>query len=87
VLVAAVGVNSEWGKTMLLVGTAGGDATPLQEKLEVVAGAVGKVGAGQGLLHPAGPVPGSASRVENCASAALPTSGLALCEICGSGGD
>ena len=42
--VVAVGESSEWGKTMLLVGEAGSDSTPLQDKLEVVAGAVGKVG-------------------------------------------
>ena len=29
-LVAAVGVNSEWGKTMALVAEAGDDETPLQ---------------------------------------------------------
>ncbi len=44
ILVVAVGESSEWGKTMLLVGEAGSDSTPLQDKLEVVAGAVGKVG-------------------------------------------
>lgn len=45
-LVTAVGPNSEWGKTMALVGEAGDDTTPLQEKLEDVAAAVGKVGFG-----------------------------------------
>lgn len=44
ILVTAVGENSEWGKTMALVGEAGSDMTPLQEKLEGVAAAVGKVG-------------------------------------------
>ena len=42
----AVGLNSEWGKTMTLMEDAGDDQTPLQEKLEVVAGAIGKIGFG-----------------------------------------
>lgn len=42
----AVGLNSEWGKTMTLMEDAGGDQTPLQAKLEVVAGAIGKIGVG-----------------------------------------
>ena len=45
-LVVAVGLNSEWGKTMTLMETAGEDQTPLQEKLEVVAAAIGKIGFG-----------------------------------------
>ena len=45
-LVIAVGLNSEWGKTMTLMEDAGDDQTPLQEKLEVVAGAIGKIGFG-----------------------------------------
>lgn len=44
VLVTAVGPNSTWGKTMALVSEAGDDETPLQQKLEVLAGAIGKVG-------------------------------------------
>lgn len=43
-LVVAVGVNSEWGKTLELVGEAGDDETPLQEKLGVLATAIGKIG-------------------------------------------
>jgi P-type Ca2+ transporter type 2C len=43
-LVVAVGERSEWGKTMALVGTAGSDDTPLQEKLADLAAAIGKVG-------------------------------------------
>ena len=45
-LVVAVGLNSEWGKTMTLMETAGEDSTPLQAKLEVVAAGIGKVGVG-----------------------------------------
>lgn len=44
VLVVAVGVSSDWGKTMALVADAGDDETPLQKKLEVLAMAIGKVG-------------------------------------------
>lgn len=44
VLVVAVGPNSEWGKIMAMVGEEEESQTPLQEKLEVVAGAIGKVG-------------------------------------------
>ncbi|PNH11294.1 putative calcium-transporting ATPase 5, plasma membrane-type [Tetrabaena socialis] len=43
-LVVAVGVHSEWGKTMALVGEAGDDETPLQVKLTWVASTVGKIG-------------------------------------------
>ncbi|EFJ50671.1 hypothetical protein VOLCADRAFT_88435 [Volvox carteri f. nagariensis] len=43
-LIVAVGENSEWGKTMALVGEAGDDETPLQVKLTWVASTVGKVG-------------------------------------------
>jgi Ca2+-transporting ATPase len=43
-MVVAVGERSEWGKTMALVGTAGSDDTPLQEKLADLAAAIGKVG-------------------------------------------
>ena len=46
VLVLAVGVNSEWGKTMRLVEGAGDEETPLQEKLGDLAGAIGKCGMG-----------------------------------------
>ena len=42
-LVSAVGANSEWGQTMALVVGEAAD-TPLQEKLTVLAGAIGKVG-------------------------------------------
>ena len=45
-LVIAVGLSSEWGKTMTLMESAGDDETPLQEKLEDVAGAIGKIGFG-----------------------------------------
>ena len=45
-LVIAVGLNSEWGKTMTLMESAGDDQTPLQAKLEVVAAAIGKIGFG-----------------------------------------
>ena len=45
-MVIAVGLNSEWGKTMTLMESAGEDQTPLQEKLEVVATAIGKIGFG-----------------------------------------
>ncbi len=43
-IVVAVGENSEWGKTMALVGEAGDDETPLQIKLTWVASTVGKIG-------------------------------------------
>ena len=46
ILITAVGVNSEWGKTLELVGEAGDEQTPLQEKLEVLAMAIGKIGFG-----------------------------------------
>ena len=49
VLVVAVGQQSEWGKTMALVGEAGGEDTPLQEKLADMAAAIGKVGFGVAL--------------------------------------
>ena len=42
-LVVAVGQQSEWGKTMALVGEAGSEDTPLQEKLADMAAAIGKV--------------------------------------------
>jgi Ca2+-transporting ATPase len=38
--------QSEWGKTMALVGGAGGEDTPLQEKLADLAAAIGKIGFG-----------------------------------------
>ena len=41
-----MGTSSVWGRTMELVADAGDDATPLQEKLEVLAGNIGKVGLG-----------------------------------------
>lgn len=43
ILVVAVGVNSEYGKTMSLVMTESA-STPLQEHLEVLATSIGKVG-------------------------------------------
>lgn len=43
-IVVAVGENSEWGKTMALVGEAGDEETPLQVKLTWVASTVGKIG-------------------------------------------
>eukprot|EP00201_Polytomella_parva_P010509 CAMPEP_0175060112 /NCGR_PEP_ID=MMETSP0052_2-20121109/12814_1 /TAXON_ID=51329 ORGANISM="Polytomella parva, Strain SAG 63-3" /NCGR_SAMPLE_ID=MMETSP0052_2 /ASSEMBLY_ACC=CAM_ASM_000194 /LENGTH=832 /DNA_ID=CAMNT_0016325751 /DNA_START=171 /DNA_END=2665 /DNA_ORIENTATION=- len=46
ILLVAVGLHSEWGKTMQLVGEAGDEETPLQEKLTVVASTVGKIGFG-----------------------------------------
>ncbi|WIA22054.1 hypothetical protein OEZ85_004399 [Tetradesmus obliquus] len=45
-LVVATGTQSEWGKTMALVGGAGGEDTPLQEKLADLAAAIGKIGFG-----------------------------------------
>lgn len=45
-VVVAIGVNSEWGKTIALMEDAGDGQTPLQIKLEVVAGLIGKVGLG-----------------------------------------
>ena len=42
-LVLAVGPNSEWGRTMALVQGEAPD-TPLQEKLGVLAMAIGKLG-------------------------------------------
>lgn len=44
ILIVAVGSNSEWGKTMELVGAAGDEKTPLQAKLEILASTIGKVG-------------------------------------------
>jgi magnesium-transporting ATPase (P-type) len=49
-LVTAVGPNSEWGKTMLLVAEAGDDETPLQGKLTIVATQVSKMGVAVGIL-------------------------------------
>lgn len=46
-LVIAVGQQSEWGKTMALVGEAGDEDTPLQEKLGDMAAAIGKVRLGE----------------------------------------
>lgn len=43
ILVLAVGEHSEWGQTMALVVGESQD-TPLQEKLTVLAAAIGKVG-------------------------------------------
>ncbi|CAG9461436.1 unnamed protein product [Pedinophyceae sp. YPF-701] len=49
ILVTAVGEKSQWGKTMaLVVGEA--EDTPLQEKLAVLASAIGKVGMAVGVL-------------------------------------
>lgn len=47
-LVVAVGPQSEWGKTMALVGEAGDSETPLQERLGWMATSIGKVGRGKG---------------------------------------
>ena len=49
VLVVAVGVNSEWGKTMALVRTESAD-TPLQDSLGSLAAAIGKLGLAVGFL-------------------------------------
>ena len=49
VLVVAVGVDSEWGKTMVLVAAEAAD-TPLQESLGQLAAAIGKVGLAVGGL-------------------------------------
>ena len=46
ILVVATGTQSEWGKTMALVGSAGSEDTPLQEKLADLAAAIGKIGFG-----------------------------------------
>lgn len=43
-LIVAVGINSEWGKTFALMQDADDSDTPLQERLEWVAMTVGKVG-------------------------------------------
>ena len=43
ILAVAVGVNTEYGKTMSLVMTESA-STPLQEHLEVLATSIGKVG-------------------------------------------
>ncbi|KAI8473287.1 MAG: plasma membrane calcium ATPase [Monoraphidium minutum] len=48
-LVVAVGEQSEWGKTMALVGEAGGEDTPLQEKLGDMAAGIGKARVGLGV--------------------------------------
>lgn len=45
-LVVAVGDASEWGKLMMLVGSAGDEDTPLQEKLAHLASNIGKMGLG-----------------------------------------
>lgn len=45
----AVGVNSEWGKTMALVAGESHD-TPLQEALAILASAIGKIGLTVGVL-------------------------------------
>lgn len=44
ILIVAVGLNSEWGKTMSLIQTAEETETPLQEQLAKVAATIGKVG-------------------------------------------
>jgi Ca2+-transporting ATPase len=49
-LIVAVGESSEWGRTLAMMEEAGEDETPLQEKLEVVAGAIGKVGFGVAIV-------------------------------------
>ena len=48
-LVTAVGVHSEWGRTMALVAGESHD-TPLQEALGTLAAAIGKVGLAVGVL-------------------------------------
>ena len=51
-LVVAVGQQSEWGKTLALVGDAGDEETPLQESLGDMAAAIGKVRAvHEGVAH------------------------------------
>ena len=45
VLVLAVGVNSEWGKTMAMCQSEAGE-TPLQQQLEKMAGGIAKLGLG-----------------------------------------
>ena len=45
VLVLAVGVNSEWGKTMAMCQSEPGE-TPLQQQLEKMAGGIAKLGLG-----------------------------------------
>jgi len=45
-LIVAVGDHSEWGKLLGLVGEAGSEDTPLQEKLADLAAAIGKIGLG-----------------------------------------
>ena len=45
VLVIAVGVNSEWGKTMAMCQSEPGE-TPLQQQLEKMAGGIAKLGLG-----------------------------------------
>ena len=49
IVVTAVGVHSEWGKTMALVSGESHD-TPLQEALGWLAAAIGKVGLSVGVL-------------------------------------
>jgi len=44
-LVVAVGAHSEWGRTLRLMQRSSNEQTPLQNTLEVVATAIGKVGA------------------------------------------
>ena len=54
VIVTAVGEKSEWGMTMSMVmGEA--EYTPLQEKLEVVATQIGKLGGGVAVVLRRGP--------------------------------
>ncbi len=48
-LVIAVGVDSEWGRTMAMVQGEAAD-TPLQEALAVLAAAIGKVGLAVGIV-------------------------------------
>ena len=45
VLVLAVGVNSEWGKTMAMCQSEASE-TPLQQQLELMAGGIAKLGLG-----------------------------------------
>lgn len=65
-LVVAVGQQSEWGKTMALVGEAGDEDTPLQEKLGDMAAAIGKVGA-------------AAERLKRCSGCMMPGTMHAVC--------
>ncbi len=49
VLVLAVGVNSEWGRTMAMCQSEPGE-TPLQQQLEKMAGGIAKLGMGVAIV-------------------------------------